>query len=157
MSAFLSPSGWRLAVIVLAWLATAACTDVSTVPRWGQFETAFASTASTDNPFQDQSLLVTFTSPSKRAVTVRGFWDGGRIWRVRFSPDEPGVWTFLTHAVPDDDSGLQGRTGRFTVADRDPDDEGTVFERHGPVRVAASRTSWVKSTSKGSATPMPCS
>lgn len=128
----------QVVVVALATVAVTGCGRGAGVPQWGLFQAAFASTTSSDNPLQDKELLVTFTSPSKRALTVRGFWDGGDVWRVRFSPDEMGEWTFATRAVPAGDGGLNGRTGRFSVGE--PDDS-TRFGRHGPVRVSASRTS----------------
>jgi hypothetical protein len=129
--------GARGLLIALVASAGTGCAGGSDVPQWGQFETAFASTASADNPLQDQALLVTFTAPSGRVVTVRGFWDGGSVWRVRFSPDEQGEWSYVTRAVPEQNSGLHARTGRFTVTT--PDDD-TALARHGPVRVSASGT-----------------
>lgn len=53
------------------------------------------------NPFLDYRLVVTFTGPSGKAYSVPGFFDGdglgggfGNIWRVRFAPDEAGIWDF---------------------------------------------------------------
>lgn len=133
---FLFFVGSRTAALLVA-VVLAGCVGRSDVPQWGTFEAAFASTQPADNPTQDRDLFVTFTSPSGTLVTVRGFWDGGDVWRVRFSPDRVGVWTFSTRAVPESDSGLHGRMGRFTVTE--PSDE-TRFDLHGPIRVAASGT-----------------
>lgn len=103
------------------------------VARWGLFEASFTSERPAENPLQDVELRVTFESPSKRSQTVRGFWDGGPTWRVRFSPDETGEWRFTTSAAPAGDRGLHARTGTFrVVAARGA----TRFERHGPVRVS---------------------
>src|SRR5687768_12692230 len=85
------------------------------VPRWGLFEAAFNSTRPSDNPLQDTELRATFTAPSSRQHTVHGFWDGGATWRVRFSPDEPGQWTYTTTASPESESGLHGQKGVFRV------------------------------------------
>ena len=53
------------------------------------------------NPFLDYRLQVIFTGPRGRQFHVPGFFDGdghgdgkGDVWRVRFTPDEPGQWTF---------------------------------------------------------------
>jgi hypothetical protein len=102
-------------------------------PRWGLFEAAFTSTTPPDNSPQDVDVQLTFTSPSRQKRTVRGFWDGGATWRVRFSPDEIGAWTYATRAMP----GLDTKTGRFRVV---PPKGSTRFERHGPVRVSRTRT-----------------
>ena len=107
------------------------------VPRWGIFEATFTSSQSSDNPLQDTELRVTFTSPSRQTRSVLGFWDGGTTWRVRFSPDEPGQWTYATTAVPASNSGLHAQSGMFRVVAAKGQ---TRFDRHGPVRVARSRT-----------------
>src|SRR4051794_27283153 len=39
-----------------------------------------------------------FQSPSAKTIEVNGFFDGTG-WRVRFSPDETGVWSFTIRAT----------------------------------------------------------
>lgn len=107
------------------------------VPRWGLFEAAFTSGRAYENPIQDVDFFITFTSPSKTAVTVRGFWDGDRVWRVRFSPGETGAWTYTTRATPERDRGLHNRRGTFRVV---ANTGATRFDRHGPVGVSSRRT-----------------
>ncbi len=53
------------------------------------------------NPFLDYRLQVTLTGPSGQTYNVPGFFDGdglggadGDVWRIRFTPDEAGRWTF---------------------------------------------------------------
>ena len=53
------------------------------------------------NPFLDIALDITFISPSGETFTVPGFFAGdgngngsGAVWRVRFSPNESGTWTY---------------------------------------------------------------
>jgi Domain of unknown function (DUF5060) len=41
------------------------------------------------NPFVDASLSAVF-SFGNRKVVAKGFYDGGRKWRVRFMPDTEG-------------------------------------------------------------------
>ncbi len=107
------------------------------VPRWGLFEATLTSTRTSDNPLQDAELHVTFTAPSRQTRRVQGFWDGGATWRVRFSPDEVGTWTYTTTARPESDRGLHARTGSFHVV---APKGSTRLDRHGPVRVSRSRT-----------------
>lgn len=111
--------------------------NTSTIPRWGLFEATFTSSRAYANPLQDAGLRVTFAAPSRRTQTVHGFWDGGTTWRVRFSPDEVGNWTFTTAASPEADAGLHAQKGSFRVVAP----KGTTrFDRHGPIRVSQSRT-----------------
>ena len=132
------PSLTLLAVVAaLAGPDAQAPGPTATVPRWGLFEAAFTSARPVTNPFQDVEFGVTFTSPSRGTRTVAGFWDGGSTWKVRFSPEEVGEWTYSTTATPGDDSGLHGQKGRFRVTAA----RGTTrFERHGPIRVSRTRT-----------------
>jgi hypothetical protein len=44
-------------------------------------------------------------------MTITGFWDGGQIWKIRFSPTSVGIWTYKTNAR---DAGLNGQTGFIT-------------------------------------------
>lgn len=125
-----------VAAMVALLLLGSGCAITSEVPRWSQFETTFTAENTTDNPPQDTELFVTFNSPSRQSHTVRGFWDGGDEWRVRFAPGEEGQWTFVTHAVPAD-GGLHDKAGTFRVS---APSGSTRFDAHGPVRVSASGT-----------------
>jgi len=74
------------------------------------------------NPFTDYRLSVTFTSGNKTYI-VPGYYaaDGnaantsassGSKWRVNFSPDEEGVWTYL----------VSFRTGSYVAVSDNPND-----------------------------------
>ena len=60
------------------------------VSQWARFERSLTSSKDYDNAVRQIKLKVEFTSPGKSRRTVLAFWDGGRTWRVRFSPDEQG-------------------------------------------------------------------
>ena len=106
---------------------------VPVVAKWGRFEQAFESNIVYSNALQDARLTVRFTSPLGSTHQVDGYWDGGTIWRVRFSPDQPGHWTFKTACSDAPNRGLHGRTGEFLCTAATGQ---TRFQRHGPVRVA---------------------
>src|SRR6516164_907077 len=57
------------------------------VPEWSRFEQVFVSTFTYTNPLQEANFTAVFTSPQGETSAIEGFWDGGRIWRVRFCPD----------------------------------------------------------------------
>ena len=91
----------RLAAVCLFLLpagvpTAAAFAKTAVVAKWGRFEHSFKSSLVYSNALQDASLRVVFTSPLGETNEVDGFWDGGRTWRVRFSPDQPGRWKFRT-------------------------------------------------------------
>lgn len=103
------------------------------VPKWGRFEQSFESSVSYANPVQEATLSVVFLSPSGETNRVIGFWDGGKTWRVRFSPDTSGKWTWATACSDAQNKGLNLQSGSFSCAA--PAGEGR-FNLHGPVRVA---------------------
>jgi hypothetical protein len=109
-------------------------TKVAIAPKWTRFEQSFKSTMAYANPWQQASLQVTFISPSGKTNQVYGFWDGGKVWKVRFTPDEIGRWSF--HATCSDplNRGLHNQKGEVvcTAAIR-----GSNFHEHGSIRVAA--------------------
>ncbi|MFT7074619.1 MAG: hypothetical protein ACJA0P_000619, partial [Planctomycetota bacterium] len=58
-------------------------------------------TATAPNPFLDYRLNVNLTRPDGTTMLVPGFFDGdgegqasGNVWRARFTPDAPGIWTY---------------------------------------------------------------
>ena len=101
--------------------------NTETVQQWGRFERIF--TAATDT---QPALEATFVDPEGGEHIVDGFWDGGRIWRVRFQPDRTGRWTYRTRSSPPVD-GLDGQTGAFVVTTPEAENP---FLRHGAVRVS---------------------
>jgi hypothetical protein len=99
----------RLACLPAALLS--ASLFAAPTPKWGRHEIVLKSAADVANP-SSADVLAEFRSPSGAARTVRGFWDGGRVWRVRFAPDAEGKWTWSTRGP---DRGLT-RKGSFVCA-----------------------------------------
>ena len=84
------------------------------VERWGRFEAAFESSHLYEDPLHDlERFAVRFVSPTGRLRTVPGFWDGERLFKVRFSPDEEGAWTWETDSSDPSNAGLHGVKGTF--------------------------------------------
>ena len=131
-------SGSRLAVLALlllpAGVPTArAAAKMQVVPKWSRFEQAFKSSVAYSNPVQDAALTVVFTSPLGDTSEVDGFWDGGKTWRVRFSPDQPGRWKFQTTCSDTANVGLHKEFGEFLCSAAVGQNR---FHQHGPLRVA---------------------
>lgn len=105
------------------------------VPKWSRFEQSFESSVKYENPVQSAALTVVFISPLGETNKVYGFWDGGNTWRVRFSPNMPGKWGWATTCSDPQNRGLHLKSGTFMCT---APVGRTAFEKHGPVRVAAS-------------------
>jgi hypothetical protein len=128
----------RLAALALLLLPAGVCSVAASdkppvIAKWGRFEHSFKSTVLYSNAVQDVSLRVVFKSPLGETNEVDAFWDGGRIWRVRFSPDLPGRWKFRTTCSDKDNSGLHNESGEFICTAATGQRR---FEKHGQVRVA---------------------
>jgi hypothetical protein len=81
---------------------------------WMKYEKSFKSSKSYENALYDvEKFVVHFSSPAGRRKSIRGFWDGGRDWKVRFCPDEKGEWTFRTECSDTENKGLHNVTGSF--------------------------------------------
>jgi hypothetical protein len=95
------------------------------IERWGVWEVALQG-PTTGNPFIDVDLAGVFEGGERR-IHVPGFYDGDGVFRIRFSPPEPGRWTWRTES---NDRRLSGHSGHFDAV---PPRTGN----HGPVRVSA--------------------
>ena len=114
-------------------LGISATANAASVPKWDRFEQSFESTASYANPVQEATLTATFVSPSGDKTTVPGFWDGGKTWRIRFSPNKEGKWTFATTCSDASNKGLHQQKGEFTCGA--PSGK-NLFSQHGAVHVS---------------------
>lgn len=91
---------------------------------WDIFELALAG-PETGNPFRDVRLVGRFQQGA-RVLEAEGFYDGGGVYRLRFMPDTPGEWRYVTSCnLPE----LDGVAGALTCLPARPG-------VHGPVRVA---------------------
>ncbi|MBA2564137.1 MAG: DUF4038 domain-containing protein [Gemmatimonadetes bacterium] len=88
----------------------AAHAQLPSVERHGVFEAALTHSGSVANPYRDLSATATFTRPGGGTRTIPLFWAGGTTWRVRFSPDVVGEWTWTTSSS---NPGLNGISGAF--------------------------------------------
>jgi Protein of unknown function (DUF4038)/Domain of unknown function (DUF5060)/Putative collagen-binding domain of a collagenase len=104
------------------------------VSKWGRFEHAFQSSLGYSNALQDVTLTVVFTSPLGETNQVYGFWDGGKTWLVRFSPNLPGRWTFTSTCSDKANKGLNNQRGEFVCTAAIATSR---FARHGQIHVAS--------------------
>lgn len=83
------------------------------VDQWEPIEITFSSVVAYDNPVYDAVLESTFVSPSGEQHHVEGFWDGGNNWKIRFMPNEKGVWHYRTHCTDTANHTLHNQSGTF--------------------------------------------
>ena len=109
--------GGGLLVILVVVMSHAAAARpaavVDSVPRFGVFEERFTQQGSYANPYTAVTAEATFVRPGGGRRSIPLFWTGGKQWKVRFSPDAVGPWTW---SVRSSDPGLDGKQGTFTCA-----------------------------------------
>jgi hypothetical protein len=122
-----------LVCLLLLFCAASLVARSAVVNKWQVFETEFRSSRNHANPIHDVRLEVEFTSPYGTKHRTYGFWDGTTRWKVRFSPDEIGTWTYRTDCSVTRDGGLHDRTGSFVCT---VPLQGAVLARFGPIKAA---------------------
>ena len=84
------------------------------VANLGIFEQSFRHSGEYTNPYTQVTATATFTRPGGDRLSIPLFWDGDRIWKVRFSPELEGLWNW---SISSNDPGLNDQSGSFqTVA-----------------------------------------
>ena len=72
------------------------------VPKYEKFELQanWDGSGRYGNPFNPDEirLWAVFSAPSGKQWTIPGFWNGSG-WRVRFSPNEAGSWSYYVKVV----------------------------------------------------------
>lgn len=96
------------------------------IEQWGVFELSLTGPAA-GNPYMDNELSATFANGNS-SVEVPGFYNGNGNYKIRFSPDRPGVWKYTTKSNV---AALSNQTGSFLCIAPGPDN-------HGPVQVTNS-------------------
>lgn len=107
--------------------ATIACLCLPTVEQWGIFEVAFKGPPDDGSP---SAFLVSLTAifelqdQTQSSIVVTGFFDGGDVFKIRFSPPTVGRWEYVTMSS---ETLLNGTTGGVNVIE-------PSNGQHGPVK-----------------------
>jgi hypothetical protein len=117
---------YRIIFVAIIAIILSGCnqpTEETKVEQWDAYEITLQGTAS-GNPWMEVELSAVFKNKEK-SITVPGFYDGDGIYRLRFSPDELGVWTYQTES---NKSELSNKEGTFTCI-------AAAGNNHGPLKV----------------------
>jgi hypothetical protein len=134
-----------LACLFFAFEITSGFSAKIQVRTWDVFEITLEAAGSYNNPYIDcirekepPFLTARFSGVSGesagRSITVPGFWDGGKIWKVRFAPPCAGVWKYETISV---DRGLRGNKGEISVTGWSEEEKSVNPVRRGFLTVKA--------------------
>jgi hypothetical protein len=90
--------------------AIIACNPRQVVNQYGFYEVSFESEGTYNNPYTDVSAHAIIRCPDNSERTLPLFWDGGKQWKLRISPDQTGDWEY---SIQSEDKGLKGKEGHF--------------------------------------------
>lgn len=108
----------------------------NTIHEFGVIEFTLESKGRYDNFDLDCQVIAVFIGPSGQEVTIKAFWDGGDVWKIRFSPDQAGTWTWQTESFPADDAGLNNQNGSFECLPYKGDNQ---LYLHGSLKLSADK------------------
>jgi len=105
----------RITQIIFTWILFFASGNLfAQIPIWTKHEIKLSSSKTYDNPiYRVRDFKATFTAPSGRTKVVCGFWDGGTDWKIRFLPDETGLWKWKSFCSDKENTGLHEQEGKF--------------------------------------------
>ncbi len=73
-------------------------TPMRSVPRLSPIEITLSMERRYHIPYVEVELTGIFISPTGKELRLQGFWDNGQIWKIRFAPNEAGVWRYRTES-----------------------------------------------------------
>jgi hypothetical protein len=115
-----------LLVIIAAFTSLTGCNQQAVemkVEQWDVLE-IMLNGPSSGNPYMEVSLVAVFVQDREKIV-VPGFYDGEGIYRIRFSPNKQGHWTYRTESNVTE---LSNQVGEFLCSP-------PSGSNHGPVQI----------------------
>lgn len=88
---------------------------IQQVEIFQRFEISMENSREYEDPFRDVELMIELWSPDGRKLMHYGFYDGNNIWKIRFSPDKKGKWSYSARFS----DYAPGTTGAFLCIDAD--------------------------------------
>lgn len=91
-------------------LATIDCRaqKATDVPKWSMHEISLEASGTYDNPYTQVNVSATFNGPENVSQTVKGFWNGKKLFIIRFTPTAEGIWRYTTKS---EDGGMNEKHG----------------------------------------------
>ncbi len=91
--------------------------QVDTLTFLTKKEFIFISDSIYQNPHTEVKLDITFLGPKGERISQAGYWDGDKIFKVRFAPPTIGNWYYETSSSDINNEGLHNNSSTFYVVD----------------------------------------
>lgn len=93
------------------------------IKQWQPYDLEFKSTAEIQNPFTI-NFSAEITGPGGIKFSLPGFYDGNKIWKLRFSPTKKGEWQIKTYS---DISDLNNQKANVVCINNDANSHGGLL------------------------------
>lgn len=115
------------------------------INQWSAYEISLTAENSWPNAYTDVDVWAAFVNNKGDSLLRPAFWDGGKIWKIRFAPPDSGsVWTYKTFASVED-KGLSGQKGSFKSV---PCKKENKLLRHGLLKISEGKRNVVHADGK---------
>jgi hypothetical protein len=132
--------------VLLVLLVSGLCFGEAEVGQWEVFELELTAEKEMENPYLEglgegeqgyvrAEFVCKSGSAEGKRLTITGFWDGGKNWKVRFAPPAAGQWSYR---VESGDTGLDGKEGTLTCSEWTEEQKQANPVRRGFLRVCRS-------------------
>lgn len=108
-------------LLIIIFLLPTILLSQDKIEKWDMFELTLHG-PSTGNPFMEVELSADFTL-GDNSLTVKGFYDGNGIFKIRFMPTKEGAWKYETQSSATD---LNGKHGSFACIAPSRNNKGPV-------------------------------
>ena len=101
---------------VILLLATPPILGQNLCHLWEVREIVFAAEGDYINPYTEVAMWIDLKGPDSEK-RIYGFWDGGKIFRIRVVLTKVGDWTWTSGSNQPKDRGLNLKSGSFTACE----------------------------------------
>ena len=115
----------RITLLIVALFVVSNLSAQEKIAKWEIFELSLKGSVA-GNPFVNTQVIAEFKHGSK-SVKPEGFYDGDGIYKIRFMPDEEGIWTYTTSSNQPE---LDKKKGNFICVAAKKDIYGPVSVRN---------------------------
>lgn len=95
---------WLLPLLLFIFACKHSGSPVS-VQQWASYEIHIQSDKKYDNPYTDIDVWAWFVNEKGDSLIRPAFWDGDRVWKIRFAPPDTGnKWSWRTYTSSHDEA-----------------------------------------------------
>ncbi len=111
------------------------------VEQWATHEIMLLADADYAQPYETVEVAVVFSNEKGDTLRRPAFWDGEKVWKVRFAPPDTGsLWHWVSESNQPKDAGLQAQRGGLRSVPSHS--ENTLFQ-HGLLKMSVGKRSVV--------------